>query len=47
MPSGLATTRSSRVACLLDLGSLALAFGVIAVANVASTINIMRNFYYP
>ncbi len=46
-PTGLATTRSGRWARLVDLGSLALAFGVILVANVASAINIMRNFYYP
>lgn len=47
MPTGMASTRSRRADCLLDLGTLALALGVILVANVASAINIMRNFYYP
>ena len=45
--TGVTTPRSGTWACLVDLGSLALAFGVILVANVASAINIMRNFYYP
>jgi len=46
-PIGLTATRSGRWTCLVDLGTLALAIGVILVANVASAINIMRNFYYP
>lgn len=38
---------SSRMTSLIDLGSAALAIGVIAIANVTSAISIMRTFYYP
>lgn len=47
MCTRLTNPASSRMTSLVDLGSAALAIGVIAMANVTSAISIMRNFYYP